>query len=120
MQLRKTLLFHNNEPWVKKTRKEIDNRIDCYNVAEICEQVDKYILNRLKNVTKKGKVGLYRDDGLRIFQRKPKTEIERKKRINVRLFKYCGLSITIECNLKSVDFLDFIFDLVIDTHKPLL
>ena len=43
MQLRKTLLFHNNEPWVKKTRKEIDNRIDCYNVAEICEQVDKYI-----------------------------------------------------------------------------
>ena len=36
----------------------------------------------------------------------------------VKVFKNCGLSITIECNLKSVDFLDVTFDPVKDIWKP--
>ena len=47
-----------------------------------------------------------------------KTEIERLKKRIVKMFKDCGLSITIECNLKSVDFLDITFDLVNNTYKP--
>ena len=34
------------------------------------------------------------------------------------MFKYCGLSITRKCNLKSVDFLDVTFDLVNEIYKP--
>ena len=42
-------------------------------------------------------IGLYRDDRLGIFQNIPKTEIERKKKQIVKVFKDCGLSITIKC-----------------------
>ena len=57
-------------------------------------------------------LGLYCDDGLGIFQNISKTEIERKKKQIVKVFKECGLSITIKCNSKSVGFLDVTFDLV--------
>ena len=40
-----------------------------------------------------------------------KSEIERLKKQIVKIFKDYGLSITIQCNLKSVDFLDVTFDL---------
>ena len=42
--------------------------------------VGTYILNKLKNVTNKENIGLFRDDGLGIIQNVPKTEIERKKK----------------------------------------
>ena len=84
----------------------------CYDGAEVCELVGTYILNKLKNVTNKDNIGLYRDDGLGILQNIPKTEIEWKKKQIVKVFKDCGLSITTKCNLKSIDFLDVTFDLV--------
>ena len=119
MQSRKTLLFSNNEPWVKKTGEEnFDVPMGCYDVAEVCELVRTYILNKLKSITNKEDIGLYRDDGLGIFQNIPKSEIERKKKQIVKVFKDCGLSITIKCNLKSVDFLDVTFDLVSEIYKP--
>ena len=43
--------------------------------------------------------------------------IERKKKRIVKTFKQCGLSITIECNLKTVNFLDITFDLQ-NVYKP--
>ena len=47
-----------------------------------------------------------------------KTEIERLKKAIVKVFKDSGLSITIACNLKSVDFLDVTFDLINNTYRP--
>ena len=67
---------------------------------------------QLKNVTNKENTGLYRDNGLRIFQNKPKTVIKRKKKQIVKVIKDCSLSITIKCNSKSVNFLDATFNLV--------
>ena len=64
----------------------------CYGGADICELVGTYILNKLKNITNKENIGLYRDDGLGIFQNIPKTEIERKKKQIVKVLKDCGLS----------------------------
>ena len=119
MQSRKTLLFNNNEPWIKKSGEEnFDVPIGCYDGAEVCELVGRYILNKLKNVTNKENIGLYRDDGLGISQNIPKTEIERNKKQTVKVFKECGLSITVKCNSKSVDFLDVTFDLVNEICKP--
>ena len=90
----------------------------CYDGAEVCELVGTYILNKLKNITSKENIGLYRDDGLGIFQNIPKTEIEEKKKQIVKVFKDYGLSITIKCNLKSEDFLDVTFDLLNEIYKP--
>ena len=119
MQSRKTLLFNNNEPWVKKTGEEnFDVPMGCHHDAEVYELVETYIFNKLKNITNKENIGLYCDDRLGIFQNIPKTEIERKKKQIVKVFKDCGLSITIKCNLKSIDFLDVTFDLVNDIYKP--
>ena len=122
MQSRKTLLFNNNEPWVKKTGEEnFDVPMGFYDGAEVCELVGTYILKKFKNVTNKEDIGLYRDDGLGIFQNIPKTEIERKKKEVDKVFKDCGLSglsITIKCKLKSVDILDVTFDLANYIYKP--
>ena len=50
--------------------------------------------------------------------RKKKTTNCLQIAVNNKVFKDCGLSITIECILKSVDFLDVTFDLVKDIWKP--
>ena len=92
MQSRKTLLFNNNEPWVKKTAEEnFDVPVGCYNGAEVCVLVRTYILNKFKKVTTKETIGIYRVDGLGIFRNIPKTEIERKKKQTVKMFKDFGL-----------------------------
>ena len=41
-----------------------------------------------------------------------------KKKQIVKVLKDCGLSITIKCNSKSVDFLNVTFDPVNDIYKP--
>ena len=80
---RKTLLFKNNEPWVKRTGEEnFDIPMGCYDGTEVCELVGTYISNKLNDVTNKENIDLYRDDGLGIFQNIPKTELERKKKAN--------------------------------------
>ena len=66
----------------------------------------------------KESVGLYRDDGFWVFANISKPEIERKKKQIVEIFKKYGLSITIQCNLKLVDFLDVTFDLYNSLYKP--
>ena len=91
--------------------------MDCYDVAEVCELVGTYILSKLKNITNKENIGLYRGNRLGIFQNIPKTEIERKNKQTVKMFKDCGLHITTKCNLKSVDFLDITFHHVNNIYK---
>ena len=112
MQARNTLLFQNTEPWVKKSAtKDFDVPMGCYDGAEVCELVGSYMLNQLKHDVNKESIGLYRDDGLEVFHNISMPEIERKKKQIVKVFKECGLSIIIQCKLKSVNFLDVPFDL---------
>ena len=68
----------------------------CYDGAEVCELVGSYMLNQFKHVVSKG--------------------TERKREQIVKIFKKCGLCITIQCNLKMVDFLDVTCDLY---NKPI-
>ena len=68
MQTRKNFLFNNEKPWFQKAGEEnFDVAMGCYDVAEFCELVGTYILNKLTNVTSKENIALYRDDGLGIF-----------------------------------------------------
>ena len=82
------------------------------------ELVGSYMLIQLTHCVNKESVGLYGDDGLGVFPNISKPEIERKKKQVVKIFKEYGLSITIQCNLKSVDFLGVIFDLYNSLYKP--
>jgi len=119
MQSRKTLLFHKTEPCVKKSLEEdFDVPMGCYDGAEVCELVGSFILSKLSNVTRKENIGLYRDDGLGVFQNLPRSSIERKKKEIVKVFKDCGLSITIETNLQSAVFLDVTSDMQKNIFKP--
>ena len=66
---KKTLLLQNSESWVKKTGNEnFDVPMGCYDGAELCELVVSFILNKVTSIINKSDIGLYRDDGLRIFE----------------------------------------------------
>ena len=87
MQLKKTLLFQNLEPLVKKSRNEhFDVPMGCYDGAEVCELGGLFILNKLTSIVNKSDIGLYRDDGLGIFYNVSKPEIQRKKESNSSSF----------------------------------
>ena len=62
-------------------------------------------------------VGLYRDDGLCLFKSISRPEIERKKKVIVKVFEKCGLSVVVDTNLKTVNFLDVTFDLDQNIYK---
>ena len=77
-QSRKTLLFNEKIPWVKKDGSEdLDVPMGCFDGAEVCELVVTFMLNKLKNVFQNNTFGLYRDDGLAFIKVLPGPEIER-------------------------------------------
>ena len=77
----KSLLFSQNNAWVKKDNPEFNVTMGSYHGAEICELVGVYLLEELTNIIPKDSVGLYRDDGLAILPNTsgPKTERLKKK-----------------------------------------
>ena len=119
MQSRKVLLFSEKVPWVKKERDEdFSVPMRCYYGTEVCEFVGSYILNLLSNILDKDLVGLYREDGLVIVRNLSGPEIERKKKGIIKLFEECHLNITIQTNIKIVNFLDVEMDLDTGTYQP--
>ena len=119
MQSRKTLLFHNQEPWVKRDGDEdFDVPVGCCDGAEICELTGSYLVHQLSNIFDKESVGLYRDDGLGVLKSLSGPEMERKKKAIVKLFKDCGLRITIQANLRIANFLDVELNLDSGTYQP--
>ena len=59
MQSRKTLLFSEEVPWLKKERDEdFDVPMGCYDGAEVCEIAGSHILSLLGNILDKDLVGL--------------------------------------------------------------
>ena len=119
MQSRKTLLFHNQEPWVKRDGDEyFDVPMGCCDGAEICELTGSYLLHQLSNIFDKESVGLYRDDGLGVLKSLSGPEMGRKKKAIVKLFKDCDLRITIQANLRIANFLDVELNLDSGTYQP--
>ena len=65
---RKSLLYDNSEPWMKKDRGLFDATMDDYDGAEVCELVGTFPLYKLSLKYNKKDIDLYRDDGLAIFK----------------------------------------------------
>ena len=90
MQSRKTLLFNEKNPWVKRCGDEdFDVPMGCYDGAEVCELVGFYLLKKVSNIVDKKSIGLYRDDGLAVLQ----TFQFEKLNGNVKILKYLKLPV---------------------------
>ena len=89
----------------KGKRQNFDVAMGCYN-REVSEIIASYTLNSLSNILDKALVGLYRDNGLAIVRNLSGPEIESKRKAIITHFKECGLNITLQTNLKIVNFLD--------------
>jgi hypothetical protein len=77
--------------------------------------VGLYLLSLLEPLPME--VGLFRDDGAAL-SRLTKKENEKLKQEIIRIFKKEGLDITINVNLKVIEFLDVECDLNTGTYKP--
>ena len=92
--------------------------IASYDGTEVCELVGAFLLNNLSHIIDKTSVGLYRDDGLGVSKSHSGPEIERKRKEIIKTFNTCNLSITIETNIRLVNFLDTTLDLMNKIYKP--
>ena len=61
LESKKSLIFLNGKPWVKKGESEFDVAQGSYDGAEACELVGLYILSKLQELNLK--VCIYRNDG---------------------------------------------------------
>ena len=118
MHSRKSLLFDSNTAWIKKNNSSFDVTMGSYDGAEVCELVGLFILNGLCNEYGKESIGLYRDDGLAIFRNISGPQTERIRKNITRHFKKHGLKITIQTNLKIVNYLDVTFNLSNGSYYP--
>ena len=65
----RSLLFHNNEPWIKKdSNGNFDVTMGSYDRAEVYELAGLFMLNELSKKFDKDNSGLYRGDGLSFFK----------------------------------------------------
>ena len=118
LQTKKALLFENGDPWIKKGNKSFDVTMGSWDGAEACEVVGLFLLSKLSHINSMN-VGLYRDDGLAVCQLRPR-QVELLKKKICKIFQECGLKITIEANLKSVNFLDVNFNLETGIYRPFM
>ena len=107
----------NETPWCKKGNTLLNVTMGSFDGAETCELIGLYILSQLQHMDIN--VGLYRDDGLAVCERTPR-QIEQIKKDICKIFKQNKLKITIEVNMKTVDFLDITMDLRTGINKPFM
>ena len=104
--------------WQKKNTNLFDLAMGAYNQADICELVGLFLLNIFANKFDKNSVGLYRGNGLALFKNINDHLADKIGKEFHQTFKENRLSLEIECNLKTVNYLDITLDLNTGTYKP--
>ena len=95
----------------------LDVAVVAYNGAEVCQLVGLFLLNSLANKFDKNNVGLYRDDGLIFFKNVKGHRADKISKELDHLLKENGLLLEIECNPKTVNYLDITSDLNTGAYK---
>ena len=114
----KTVLSYNGSTWIKKNNTDqFDIPMGSLHGAEACELVGLFLLDQLKEVLGKGDYGLYRDDGLVVFENSS-CKIEKVSKAIRKIFNNNGFKITIETGSRKVEFLDVILDLNENSYRP--
>ena len=70
---RKSVLYNDGEPWMKKEDCSFDFIMGAYDGAEVRELIGIYMLH-LIGKKYDSKIGLYRDDGLAVLKRTSRTQ----------------------------------------------
>ena len=115
--VRKSLLYDNSEPLMKKDSGLFDVTMGAYDEAEVCELVGTFLLYKLSLKYNKNNIGLYRDDGLAIFKNISGPKSEKVKKDIQKLFKENELDIVIQCNMKTINYLDVTLNLENSTYR---
>ena len=102
---------------MKKGDKTWDVTMGSWDGAEVCDLTGLYLLSQCQNLGLN--IGLYRDDGLGVCQKRPQ-QVESIKKSLCQIFRENGLKITLEANKKVVNFLDITLDLTRNIYKPYL
>ena len=84
---RKSLLYCNDEPWVKKGKSNFDVSLGAYDGEEVCQLVDIFLLSLLRKHISKNDIELYRDDSPAILKNNSGSEAEKLKKKFQKLLK---------------------------------
>ena len=114
---RKSVLFSNQNTWVKAKGANFDVTMGAYDGAEVCELVGLFLLSKLSKRFGKQYIGLYRDDGLSAtsFTR---PQADRARKDIIEIFRKSELRVTVEIQLVQTDFLDINLDLRSGKYWP--
>ena len=104
---RRSFLFLNSQPWVKKEEPAFDVTMGAFDGAEVAEFVGLYLLSRLSLIMNLNDFALYRDDGICAIRGTKRSVNEICKKIE-EIFKETGLKVDIPPTgpTKLVNFLD--------------
>ena len=118
---RKAFLFskdkNENSVWVKK-KGSFDVTMGAPDGAELCELIGLFMLDQIQTNFPDLEVGLYRDDGLATYKQLPGPKVNRIRKDLHALFNNHGLKITVESNMKTVNFLDVTLNLSKGLYEP--
>jgi len=108
MHCRNSLLFDEENIWIKQENQEFDVAIGAYEGAEVFELVDLYLIDILSNVITSSDIGLNGDDGLAILRDSvgPNTErilkeVIRIQRSTLGILKVTTISVLILCQSRN-------------------
>ena len=120
MQARKSILYHNESCWGKKTGELFDVGMGSNDGAEVSEVVGLYILDLIsKNIEiDRDLFGLYRDDGIMIVDNANGPKIDRIRKKLHQIFNSIGLKIATLINTDTANYLDITLDLRDMSYKP--
>ena len=120
MQARKSILYHNESCWGKKTGELFDVGMGSNDGAEVSEVVGLYILDLIsKNIEiDRDLFGLYKDDGIMIVDNANGPKIDRIRKKLHQIFNSIGLKIATLINTDTSNYLDITLDLRDMSYKP--
>jgi len=99
---RKSLPFHDGLTWVKHdSSNAFDVTMGSYDGAEICELVGLFILSKLKDIFGNN-IGLYRDDGLVLLERKSGRLSDKARKDPTHAFNELEVNITAQAMCYSL------------------
>ena len=118
MHSRRSLLFSGERQWIKKKNSAFDVTMGSFDGAEVYELVGAFFLSELSQHIDQSSVGFYRDDGLAVVRDMSRSAADRLRKTIATVFQQHGLKITIDVNMREVDFLDVTLNLDTGKYKP--
>ena len=112
----KSLLFNDDQQWVKKNARTFDVTMVNFDGAEICELVGLFILDSLAKTFGSNNVGLYRDDGPTLLKNATGRLADKARKDLIKIFGESALKTIAQYNKQITNFLDITLNLQNGKH----